>query len=142
MIRGIITLKTRMGKYTNREVEFNDEGHLNNYINLMNKVGAKVIGFHPIPEAHIIEFPWADVEISDQGRVLNVIPKKGVDAGPMTLKNMEQIRFFNIEELRFWLKNVKGKEPSFRINSNAIGFWTKGYRYIKPKMNYREKVYA
>tara|TARA_S200002703_G_C3799488_1_gene247005 strand:+ start:73 stop:216 length:144 start_codon:yes stop_codon:yes gene_type:complete len=41
-----IDLKSAYGKYSSFDKEFKNEEHLNNWINLMNRKGHKVIGVH------------------------------------------------------------------------------------------------
>ena len=42
----IIDMKTAYGNYRSFPKEFNDEGHMNNWIRVMNNKGHKIIGVH------------------------------------------------------------------------------------------------
>lgn len=144
MIRGTITVKTRMGKYREEAKEFASDKHLSNYINKTNSSGAKVIGWHPEFPVKVIS-NLGEITLSEMGRVTNFEEYPGGEDGLTMNKYLNElrgIRFFNVSELRNWLKDKTGslKIPK-RIDIVDIGYWTKEYEYVAPEMSHREKTY-
>ena len=144
MIRGTITVKTRMGNYHDEVKEFENDKHLSNYINKMNASGIKVIGWHPEFPVKVIS-SFGELTLSEMGRVAN-FEEYPVDDVHLTmnmyLNELRGIRFFNVSELRDWLKDKTGSLTlPKRIDIVDIGYWTKEYEYVAPEMNHRERMY-